>query len=159
MQPDTMHSPFPPDLSVGALISIIYRSRNRVLSEWASRAGISTAMVIPLLYVAKHPDTTQDEISRRMAIDKAAIARAIHRLEEGGYLTRTPDETNRRKFRIFLTEKGKCLAKDVATAADKIDREIIRGLPDESHAHLMPILRSMAHTSTCMADREAHNHK
>lgn len=159
MQPDTMQSPLTPDLSVGALISIIYRSRNRVLSEWASRAGISTAMVIPLLYIANHPDATQDEISRRMAIDKAAIARAIQRLEKEEYLTRTTDETNRRKFRIFLTEKGKCFANDVATAADEIDGEIIRGLPEEARAHLMPILYSMAYTSTCMADKEAHESK
>ncbi|WFN34027.1 MarR family transcriptional regulator [Methanogenium sp. S4BF] len=152
-----MNSPLPPDLPTGALISIIYRSRNRVLSEWALREGISAGVVSPLLYLAKHPDATQDEISRRMTIDKAAIARAIHRLEEDGYLIRTPDERNRRKFRIFLTETGKYLAKEATEAADEIDREIIAGLPEEARAHLMPILRSMAYTSSCMADREAHN--
>lgn len=115
--------------------------------------------MIPLLYIASHPDATQDEISHRMTIDKVTITRAIHRLEEGGYLTRTLDETNRRKFRIFLTEKGKCLANDVVTAADDIDGEIIRCLPEASRKHLMSILQSMAFTSTCMADREAHEPK
>ncbi len=155
MQSGTMDNPFPPDLSTGALISIIYRSRNRVLSEWVSRAGISTAVVIPLLYLATHPGVTQDEISRRMTIDKGAIARAIRQLEDDGYLTRTQDETNRRKFLVFLTEKGESLARDVTAAADEIDREIIGGLPEEARAHLIPILRQMAHTSSCMADREA----
>lgn len=152
-----MNGPLPPDLPTGALISIICRSRNRVLGEWASQEGIAAAVVSPLLYLAKYPDATQDEISRRMTIDKAAIARAIHRLEEDGYLTRTPDERNRRKFRILLTDTGKDLAKEASKAAEEIDREIIAGIPEEAQAYLKPILRSMAYTSSCMTDREAHD--
>ncbi|WP_062396817.1 MarR family winged helix-turn-helix transcriptional regulator [Methanogenium cariaci] len=101
-----MHIPFPPDLPTGALLSIIYRNRNILLNEHTGRMGISAGMVGPLIYLTKHPDATQDEISRRLMIDKAAIARTIHRLEEEGCITRIPDETNRRKFCIIMTEKG-----------------------------------------------------
>ena len=147
-----MNIPYPPELPAGALICIIFRSRNRMLSEWASHNNIPSAVVGHLVYLSHHPDATQDEISRRMMIDKAAVARAIQRLEEGGYLTRTPDETNRRKYRISLTETGIRLAQDAVAAADEIDREITAGLPEEERLYLMPILRRMAHTSSMLAE-------
>ncbi|GAB7015091.1 MarR family winged helix-turn-helix transcriptional regulator [Methanogenium cariaci] len=148
-----MHIPFPPDLPTGALLSIIYRNRNILLNEHTGRMGISAGMVGPLIYLTKHPDATQDEISRRLMIDKAAIARTIHRLEEEGCITRIPDETNRRKFCIIMTEKGKKVAQDVIRAADTVDHEITGSLPEGAQAYLTPILRSMAYTSSRMADR------
>lgn len=123
-----------------------------MLSEWASHNGIPSAVVGHLVYLSHNPDATQDEISRRMMIDKAAVARAIQRLEEEGYLTRIPDETNRRKYRITLTETGIRLAQDAVSAADKIDREITADIPEEAQPYLMSILRKMAHTSSILAD-------
>lgn len=152
-----MHIPLPPDLPTGALLSIIYRNRNIVLNERTAPIGISAGIVGPLIYLTRHPDATQDEISRRLMIDKAAIARTIHRLEDDGCITRLPDETNRRKFCLILTDKGNMIAKEAIAAADAVDREIIAGIPEEAQSYLTPILRSMAYTSSCMADREAHN--
>ena len=149
-----MDVPLPPDLPIGALLSIIHRNRYILLNEHTGRIGISAGAVGPIIYLSKHPDATQDEISRRLMIDKAAIARTIHRLEEEGCITRIPDETNRRKFCIFMTEKGRRVAKEVIAAADTVDREITGSLPEEAQAYLMPILRSMAYTSSTMADRE-----
>ena len=150
--PGTMDIPCFPELPAGALICIIFRSRNRLLSEWASHNGITLAVVSHLVYLSKHPDATQDEISRRMMIDKAAVARAIRQLEESGYLTRTPEKTNRRKYRLSLTKKGIRLAKDAVDAADEIDREITAGLPEEAQPYLLPILQMMAHTSSTLAE-------
>jgi len=147
-----MNIPYPPDLPPGALISIIYRSRNRVLSEWAAQRDIPTAVVSPLVYLAKHPDATQDEISRGLMIDKAAVARAILRLEDGGYLTRSPDKTNRRKYQISLTKTGIHLAEDTVSAADEIDQEITADIPKEAQPYLMTILRTLAHTSSKLTE-------
>lgn len=152
-----MHNNLPPDLPTGALVSIIYRNRNRVLNERTAAMGISAGAVGPIIYLSKHPDATQDEISRRLMIDKAAIARTIHRLEDEGCITRIPDETNRRKFCITMTEKGSRIAEEVIRAADAVDREITGTIPEEAQVYLMPILRSMAHNSSTLADREAHN--
>ncbi|MDE4908336.1 MarR family transcriptional regulator [Methanogenium marinum] len=149
-----MNVPFPPDLPIGALLSIIHRNRNILLNEHTGRMGITAGAVGPIIYLSKHPDATQDEISRRLMIDKAAIARTIHRLEEEGCIIRIPDETNRRKFCIFMTEKGRRVAEKVIAAADTVDHEITGNLPEEAQTYLMPILRSMAYTSSTMADRE-----
>ncbi|WAI02402.1 MarR family winged helix-turn-helix transcriptional regulator [Methanogenium organophilum] len=146
-----MDVPLPSDLPPGALISIIYRSRNRILGEWASQAGIPVAVMSPLIYLAKHPGATQDEISRRMMIDKAAVARAIRQLEDGGYLTRIPDEANRRRYCISLTEAGIRLAEDAIAASDELDRTITTDVPQEAVPYLLPLLRSMAYTSSIVA--------
>lgn len=147
-----MDIPYPPDLPPGALLSIIYRSRNRLIADWAAQAGIPAAVVGPLIYVSTHPDATQDEISQRMLLDKAAVARAIRHLEDGGYLTRTPDPANRRRYCISLTEAGIRLATDAIAVADHLDRAITADIPEEAAPYLLPLLRSMAYTSSRMTE-------
>lgn len=147
-----MDIPYPPDLPPGALLSIIYRSRNRLIADWAVQAGIPAAVVGPLIYLSTHPDATQDEISQRMLLDKAAVARAIRHLEDGGYLTRTPDTANRRRYCISLTPAGIRLATDAITVADHLDREIAAEIPEEAAAYLLPLLRSMAYTCSRLTE-------
>ena len=143
---------YPPDLPPGALLSIIYRSRNRLLADWAAQAGIPVAVVGPLIYLSTHPGATQDEISQRMLLDKAAVARAIRHLEEGGYLTRTADPTNRRRYCISLTAAGILLATDAITVADSLDRAMTADIPEEAAPYLLPLLRSMAYTSSRLTE-------
>ena len=147
-----MDIPYPPDMPPGALLSIIYRSRNRLLADWAAQAGIPAAVVGPLIYLSTHPGGTQDEISQQMILDKAAVARAIRHLEEGGYLTRTPDQTNRRRYCISLTTAGTRLAADAITVADNLDRAMTADIPEEAAPYLLPLLRSMAYTGSRLTE-------
>ncbi|WP_157199863.1 hypothetical protein [Methanogenium cariaci] len=43
-------------------------------------------------------------------------------------------------------------------AADTVDHEITGSLPEGAQAYLTPILRSMAYTSSRMADRGGNDH-
>ena len=108
--------------------------------------GISAGTSSPLMYLAHNRDATQDDIAMRMCIDKAAIARAFRKLENEGIVRRMPDEMNRRKVRLLLTEKGENIVHDSTAIADGIDREITAGLTANAHYQFVASLRTVAQT-------------
>lgn len=52
------------------------------------------------------PGQNQTELSERLSVDKAAIARTITRLEKKGYIRRQEDEKDRRINRLYPLEKA-----------------------------------------------------
>ncbi len=52
------------------------------------------------------PGQSQTELSERLSVDKAAIARTITRLEKKGYIRRQEDEKDRRINRLYPLEKA-----------------------------------------------------
>jgi DNA-binding MarR family transcriptional regulator len=61
----------------------------------------------------------QDTLARHFRIDKGAIARAVKKLEDAGYVKRIVDPGDRRAVRLFLTPKGE----EIAPAIEQIDHE------------------------------------
>ena len=50
---------------------------------------------------------TQEELAAHFHIDKGTVARALRKLEDKNYLFRKVDSKNRRRYLIYLTEKGR----------------------------------------------------
>lgn len=54
----------------------------------------------------RNPGWTQQQLGQAMGRDKGQIARLIRELEEDAWLTRTPDEQDRRVWRLNVTPAG-----------------------------------------------------
>ncbi len=54
----------------------------------------------------RHPGWTQQQLGQAMGRDKGQMARLIRELEEQDYLARTPDEQDRRVWRLNVTPAG-----------------------------------------------------
>lgn len=59
-----------------------------------------------MIFLSHKQGITQDDIARKFQIDKGAVARSVKKLEDREFIRRIPDPENRRKYLIFLTEKG-----------------------------------------------------
>jgi len=102
----------------------------------------------PLLFHLSHQqDVTQEALARHLHLDKGAIARAARKLEDAGYISRTPDPANRRAVRLLLTEKGE----QTVTEMQKIHREwedqVSEGLSTEERTDLNALLYKIAMNS------------
>ena len=56
--------------------------------------------------IIENPDISQNDIAEKVFKDKASVARIIELLVQNGFLTRAIHPTNRRMFRLTITEKG-----------------------------------------------------
>lgn len=139
---------------LGALVSVIHRTHHIFIDEQMKRFGLSSGQLFTLIHLAHEQGITQDTLVRRFRVDKGTVARAVRRLEDAGYISRTVDHENRRAVRIFLTERGE----DIVPEIIRIDREweeaVFAGLADEERRQAEAILRTIAHNSLRLAQTD-----
>ncbi len=128
---------------LGRAVTFLHRSRNRFMSERLRDLGFSGAMFLILLYIERHPGTTQDNIANHMFIDKCNVARRTKKLETLGYLYRETDQNDRRQNNLYLTEKGRELVPVIRSYLAQWGHSITASLTDEECASLLALLTKM----------------
>lgn len=94
-----MESPF-------KAISILYRKSHIWLNNSCAQYDLTAAQVAVLLIVCDFEVLTQDEITKRLGLDKSVIAKTTTKLVERGFLTRSTNAKDKRTYDIRPTEKA-----------------------------------------------------
>lgn len=58
-----------------------------------------------ILNIAREPGLSQDQIAKRVCLNKSGVARGLNYLEEHGYVTRLQSETDKRVIQVYPTDK------------------------------------------------------
>ena len=105
--------------TIGRYVSVLYRSAGSYLSKELSRYNIGSGQFTFLLYLYNHHGVTQENMSSHLYIDKGTTARAIKKLEDFGYVYRITDETDRRAFKVYVTEKAQSIKHELYGILEK----------------------------------------
>lgn len=97
--PNIMDSPF-------KAISILYRKSHIWLNNGCAQYDLTAAQAVVILIVCDFEVLTQDEITKRLALDKSVIAKTVTKLEETGFLIRTTNKKDKRTYDICPTKKA-----------------------------------------------------
>jgi DNA-binding MarR family transcriptional regulator len=142
-----MKSPVTENIPFGAVVSITSRGRVIFLNNRLRLLGLSAGQFPILMLLAKEQNIMQENLVRYYDLDKGTIARAVKKLEDGGFIRRIVDPTNRRAVRLFLSEKGE----QAAAVLPAIDREweehICAGLSPKKRETLYTLMRTVAQNS------------
>lgn len=87
-------------------ITKIAREVNKFTIKTLKRDGIGSGEFDVIHVIRKNPGICQNDVSERIGIDKAAIARQVERLEKKGYLIRKDNEKDKRCKMLYPTEKA-----------------------------------------------------
>ena len=111
--------------------------------------GLVRAEYHLLLCLAHYPTLTAQDVARMTRRPRNSISRAVHRMQNEGYLTRVPDPGDGRQATLTITPEGR--AKHDKICRYLVDREVeIFSVLSEAELHsFRTILRKLAHhTST-----------
>lgn len=97
--PNIMESPF-------KAISILYRKSHIWLNNGCTEHDLTAAQAVIILIVCDFEVLTQDEITKRLGMDKSVIAKTVTRLEEMGFMVRSTNAKDKRTYDIRPTEKA-----------------------------------------------------
>lgn len=131
---------------LGRSITFLHRQRKKFMAERLKPYGFVGAMHMILLYIARHPGTTQDAIVSHMFIDKCNVTRRTKRLEELGYIRRETGKTDRRENNLYLTEAGEKLVPIIRGFLQEWARSITRDLSDDECLTLISLIDRLIHT-------------
>ena len=99
------------------------------------------------------PYISQKELTYLLDMSKQAIGELLSKLENCGYITRTPSSEDGRIMMITLTEGGKTVAEELAND-DRDDEDIFKSLSEEEQQHLIDYLERVIMELRKRAERE-----
>ncbi|WP_292833930.1 MarR family transcriptional regulator [Microbacterium sp.] len=124
-----MTHPTEPDLAAEAseLRMATFRLARRLRAEHAVDS-MSDGQFAVLAALKAHGGHTLGELADRERVTAPSMNRTVNCLEESGYLTRTPDDVDRRKVNIALTADGLAVVDETVRRRDSWLQAVLEGL-------------------------------
>ena len=88
----------------------------------------------------EHDGLTPKELSNTLNIRAASLGELVDKLENNGYITRQAHESDRRTFRVFLTDKGREIAIELTDIRKNALSSFFQGLSEEEQQTLEKLL-------------------
>ena len=85
--------------------SILHRQSDVFLSRRLSNLGLNATQFAYLMCLSENPGSSQEQLSSLMRIDKGSVSKSVHQLVDLGYITHTISETDKRQYKLYLSEK------------------------------------------------------
>ncbi len=112
-----------------------FRLARRLRSERAVDS-MSDGQFAVLAALSVHGAHTLGELADRERVSAPSMNRTVNCLEESGYLSRTPDDADRRKVNIMLTDEGREVVTETVRRRDSWLEEALDSLTSQQRATL-----------------------
>jgi DNA-binding MarR family transcriptional regulator len=130
--------------NVGKYVSVTWRNMISYMARKMEPLQIGAGQYPYLFTLYVEDGQSQQSLSDRMLVDKAATVRAINKLEAAGYVERRPDPQDKRSFRVFLTEKGKAVRPQLEVIVGEVQEILLDKMSREEKDVLKRLIRQMA---------------
>ena len=90
-----------------------------------------------LIHVGRRPGMAQRDLVEHSHVDKAQMARALNQLQERGWLTRSPDASDRRVRCLYLSETGQQIYVQLRTLREQQAEQVLQGCSAEERVQLL----------------------
>lgn len=94
------------DDCIGKYLSIAKRAHTMLLQKKLKSFDIGVAELLLLIALYKKDKRCQKELCNLYKLNKAAVGRALNKLEDNNFITKKIDENDKRKRIIYLTDKA-----------------------------------------------------
>lgn len=118
------------------------------------RVGLHRGQPLVLALLWEKDGRTQGEIAEALRLRPATVTVVLRRMEKAGLLERKSDPEDLRIVRVYLTERGRALEKDVRAIHDTLERECFAHFTAEEKALLREFLIRMRENLRATVEKE-----
>ena len=93
--------------------------------------------------VMRSPGSSQEELAKRLCLNKSTVARALASLEAEGFVERVPDSEDKRKLLVYPTEKMEAIYPEVRRVSLDWREKLLSDLSAEETELAKSILEKM----------------
>ena len=125
--------------NIGQIMSDVSRLMRRAFDERARGIGVTRTQWQVLTMLARHEGINQGGLAELLDVEPITLCRMVDRLQEAGMVQRRADPSDRRAWRLFLTERANGLLGDLRPLALSLFDEAMNGLStvERDALHLM----------------------
>lgn len=115
-----------------------------IARKFATNGYPLVAQDFGILFRLQHGAMTQVEIAAMLMRDKTTVTRRLDGLVKKGFIERNPDPSDRRCFRIGLTEEGKQTLAVMIPLVASFQQEVLSEISEADKLTTIRVLKSMA---------------
>jgi DNA-binding MarR family transcriptional regulator len=111
--------------------------------EELASLGLKSCHASYLAAICERPGITQDQLARRIFINKSNVARQLVILEEDGFVERKPSPEDKRAIQVLPTEKAKEAMPEIVRIFRCWESFVAQDLSEEERKILVSMLEKM----------------
>ena len=119
---------------------------NRKILSQAMKLGYSPGQPKVLEYLSKYEGSDQKTIAAYCEIEQATVGSILLRMENTGLIERRQAPGNRRSLYVYLTDKGRQAARDIAEVFSQADKTAEASLSPDEVMQLKMLLEKISNT-------------
>lgn len=124
-------------------INDISRLFGKLVSQDSPQDGVSHGFRRMFMILCARDGITQVELAKASNISSPSVSSALNKMEAEGLVKRVPDENDRRKVFVYITEKGRAQDDRIRQRFREVETIMMRGISSEEREALMATLRKM----------------
>ncbi len=132
------------DAPVSPWICRIARISTRFMWGEMERIGFGQGQFFLLVALYQEDGISQDELSRRVGVNKSATSRALLKLEKYGLVRRVSSPKNHREKIVYVEPKARELEEEFKNLQHRWNAILLQGLSEEMKSKLIPALKEIA---------------
>ena len=133
-------------------ISILYRKSHIWLNNGCAQYSLTAAQAVVILIVCDFKSLTQDEITKRLSLDKSVIAKTVTKLEERGFIVRSTNAKDKRTYDISPTQKAWEVYPFVKEQIDESFQRMTQQMTDKEREEFKRLLFLAAESTLSLED-------
>jgi DNA-binding MarR family transcriptional regulator len=130
--------------SIGRAISCIHRNTKSHIQKELQKYNLGSGQLHFLMTLYREDGINQEHLAQHLNMDKATSARAIKKLYKEGYVTRKIDESDKRAYKIYLTDKAKKIESEIRRILKEWTNTLITGFNENEKKLLYEFLERIA---------------
>lgn len=128
---------------LGTLLGQVARLMRRRFDQRAREIGITRPQWQVIYVLRRHEGIKQGELAEILEVEPITAGRMIDRMQDAGLVERRADPTDRRAWRLFLTERGQGLVGQLEPLSVEISDLALAGVSDAEQAQLFETLEKI----------------
>lgn len=130
-----------PDQRFGQLLKRVHQLWHQVINERLRPRGVSHSQWRVVLEVSRSgAPLTQSALAAELGVESPTMVRLLDRLEDKGWIERTPCPTDRRARYVELTPRARRLASEIEVVVGEVRQALLRDLQPEELANCISAL-------------------
>ena len=122
----------------------ISRLSSQFIGREMGRIGFGPGQFYLLAELFVEEGLSQDELSRRVGVDKSNTSRGLAKLEEYGLICRKVSPGNHKEKRVYLQPKALEIRSDFRKIQNQWHANLLKGVSEEEKGVLLSVLKKMA---------------
>lgn len=130
-------------LSLPYLLSDSARLLRRAFDARVRALGMTSRQARLLLILHVTEGENQGYYAELLEVEPISLTRMVDRMEEAGLIERRRDPADRRAWRLFLTDRSRCVIDQVRDSLTGLEYEMLAGLEPQQRKALGQMLESI----------------